>query len=194
MIQLDPTGESIYYYKDTSLIRKWTDEIDIQTFHWSVCRGCKTISMDRDCQHVHFLTTRIMINEISNLLPLIPPSIFQILVMFKCTFSSIMANNGVVQHANFGILRGTRFIWLNMYSDIFCEYSFGESIILLQHKRERESAISLSTPGMNSSEKLNSEPCTTVQSLGSKPQLWIIDFDCSVILYIHVSLRDKFSM
>ena len=36
------------------------------------------------------------------------------------------------------------------------EYSFGESIILLWHRRERESAISLSTPGMNSSEKLNS--------------------------------------
>ena len=36
------------------------------------------------------------------------------------------------------------------------EYSFGESIILLRHRSERESAISLSTPGMNSSEKLNS--------------------------------------
>ena len=36
------------------------------------------------------------------------------------------------------------------------EYSFGESIILFRHGRERESAISLSTPGMNSSEKLNS--------------------------------------
>ena len=33
------------------------------------------------------------------------------------------------------------------------EYSFGESIILLRHRRERESAIS--TPGMNSSVKLN---------------------------------------
>ena len=38
-----------------------------------------------------------------------------------------------------------------------CVYSFGESIILLRHKRERESAISLSTPGMNSGEKLNSD-------------------------------------
>ena len=75
-----------------------------------ICRGCKTMCMNGDFQHIHFLTTRIMINEISNLLPLIPPSIFQILVTFKCTFSSIMANNGVVQHANFGILRGTRFI------------------------------------------------------------------------------------
>ena len=37
------------------------------------------------------------------------------------------------------------------------EYSFGESIILIRHRRERESAISLSTPGMNSSEKLNSD-------------------------------------
>ena len=37
------------------------------------------------------------------------------------------------------------------------EYSFGESIILLRHRRERESAISLSTPGMNSSVKLNSD-------------------------------------
>ena len=37
------------------------------------------------------------------------------------------------------------------------EYSFGESIILLRHRRERESAISLSTPGMNSSVKLKSD-------------------------------------
>ena len=35
-------------------------------------------------------------------------------------------------------------------------YSFGESIILLRQKRERESAISLSTPGMNFNDKLNS--------------------------------------
>ena len=44
--------------------------------------------------------------------------------------------------------------------DLICNadkiYS-GESIILLRHKRERESAISLSTPGMNSSVKLNSD-------------------------------------
>ena len=37
------------------------------------------------------------------------------------------------------------------------EYSLGESIVLLRHKRERGSAISLSTPGMNSSVKLNSD-------------------------------------
>ena len=98
-----------------------------------------------------------MINEISNMLSLVLPSVIQILEMFKCTFKSIMANNCVVQHANFGILRG-----LGSYDSI-CradkiysgEYSFGESIILLRHKRERESAIPLSTPGMNSSKKLN---------------------------------------
>ena len=75
MIQFDPPGESIYYDKDISLIRKWTNEIDIQTFHWSVCRGCKTMSMDWDFQHVQFLTTRTMINEISNMLSLILPSV-----------------------------------------------------------------------------------------------------------------------
>ena len=37
------------------------------------------------------------------------------------------------------------------------EYSFGESIMLLRHRRERESAISLSTPGMNSIVKLHSD-------------------------------------
>ena len=68
------------------------------------------MSMDGDFEHVQFLTTRTMINEISNMLSLILPSIFQILETFKCTFKSIMTNNGVVQHANFGILRGTRFI------------------------------------------------------------------------------------
>ena len=36
------------------------------------------------------------------------------------------------------------------------EYSFGESIMLLRQRRERESAISLSTPCMNFSEELNS--------------------------------------
>ena len=94
--------------------RKWTDEIDIQSFHWSVCRGCETMSMNGDFQQIHFLTTRTMINEISNMLSLILPSVIQILEMFKCTFKSIMANNCVVQHANFGLLRWTRFIWLNM--------------------------------------------------------------------------------
>ena len=68
------------------------------------------MSMDGDFQHVHFLTTGTMINEISNMLSLIFPSILQILETFKCTFKSIMVNNGVVQNANFGILRGTRFI------------------------------------------------------------------------------------
>ena len=68
------------------------------------------MSMNGDFQHVHFLTTRTVINEISNMLSLILPSIFQILETFKCTFKSIMANNGVVQHANFGLLRWTLFI------------------------------------------------------------------------------------
>ena len=67
------------------------------------------MSMDRDFQHVHFLTTRTMINEISNM-SLIFQSIFLILETIKCTFKSITANNGVVQHVNFGVLRGTRFI------------------------------------------------------------------------------------
>ena len=50
------------------------------------------------------------------------------------------------------------------------EYSVGESIVLLRHKRERESAIKLSTPGINSSEKLNTDNA------------------------MYLSLRDKFSM
>ena len=87
------------------------------------------MSMDWDFQHVHFLTTRTMINEISNMLSLVLPSIFQIPETFKCTFKSIMSNNGVVQHSNFG---------LGLYDSI-CradkiysgEYSFDESIILL---------------------------------------------------------------
>ena len=66
--------------------------------------------MNWNFQHVHFLTTRTMINEISNMLSLVLPSVIQILETFKFTFKSIMANNGVVQHANFGILRWTRFI------------------------------------------------------------------------------------
>ena len=97
MIQFDPTGESVYCDKD------------IQTFHWIACRGCETISMNGDFQHVHFLTTRTMINEISNMLSFVLPSVIQILETFKCTFKSIIANNGVVQHVNFEILRGTRF-------------------------------------------------------------------------------------
>ena len=68
------------------------------------------MSIDLNFQHVHLLTTRTMINEISNMLSLILPSIFKILEMFKRTFKSIMANNVVVQHANFGILRGTQFV------------------------------------------------------------------------------------
>ena len=68
------------------------------------------MSMDLNFQHVHFLTTRTMINEISNMLSLILPSMFKILETFKCTFKFIMANNVVVQHANFGILRGTQFV------------------------------------------------------------------------------------
>ena len=54
MIQFDPSSESIYYDQDVSLIRKWTDEVYIETFHWCVCRGCKTMCMNGDFQHVHF--------------------------------------------------------------------------------------------------------------------------------------------
>ena len=46
-----------------------------------------------------------MINEISNMLSLVFPSVIQILETFKCTLKSIMANNCVVQHANFGLER-----------------------------------------------------------------------------------------
>ena len=116
--------------------------------------------MDWNFQHVHFLTTRTMIKETSDMLSLILPSIFQILETFKCTFKSIMANNGVVQHANYGVLRGTQYLYDSICRAdkiYFGEYSFGESIISLRHNRERESSILLSTPGMNSSEKLNSD-------------------------------------
>ena len=65
--------------------------------------------IDGDFELVLFLTTRTMINEISNM-SLIFQSTFLILETFKCTFKSITANNGVVQHVNFGVLRGTRFI------------------------------------------------------------------------------------
>ena len=58
------------------------------------------MSMNWDFQHVHFLTAGTMIDEMSNLLSLIFPSIYQILEMFKCTIKYIMANNGVVQRAN----------------------------------------------------------------------------------------------
>ena len=44
--------------------------------------------MDGDFQHVHFLTTRTMINELSNMLLLIFPCISQIIQTFKCTFKS----------------------------------------------------------------------------------------------------------
>ena len=73
-------------------LKKLTDTIDIQTFHWSVCQGCKTMSMDWNFQHVHFLTTRTLINVISDMLSLIFPSIFQILETFKYTFKSNVAN------------------------------------------------------------------------------------------------------
>ena len=62
MIQFDPSSESIYYDQDISLIRKWTDVVYIETFHWCACRGCKTMCMNGDFQHVHFLTTWTVIN------------------------------------------------------------------------------------------------------------------------------------
>ena len=79
MVQFDPSSERIYYDQDVSLIRKWTDEVYIETFHWCLCRGCKTMYMDGDFQHVHFLTTLTVINVISDMLSLILPSVFSIL-------------------------------------------------------------------------------------------------------------------
>ena len=32
-------------------MRKWTNEVYIETFHWCVCRGCKTMCMNGDFQH-----------------------------------------------------------------------------------------------------------------------------------------------
>ena len=58
------------------------------------------MSTDGDFQHIHFLTTRTMINEVSNMLLLILPSIFPILETFKCAFKSKVVNNSVVHHTN----------------------------------------------------------------------------------------------
>ena len=60
--------------------------------------------MNGDFQHIHFLTTRTMINEISNMSSLIFPSVIQIRETFKGTSKSIMANNCVVEHADFAAL------------------------------------------------------------------------------------------
>ena len=109
------------------------------------------------------------------MLSLIFLSVIQILETFKFTFKSIMANDGVVQHAILEYLEGLGLYDSICTADKICsgEYSFGESIILLRHRRERESAISLSTPGMNSSEKLN--------SLNAMSHRTIIGFEASVM-------------
>ena len=51
----------------------------------------------------------------------------------------------------------TQYVELIRYILVNIDKIYVESIILLRHKRERESAIPLSTPGMNSSKKLNSD-------------------------------------
>ena len=83
MIQFYQSSEGIYDDQDISLIRKLTDEVYIDTFHWSVCRDCETMCMDGDFQHFHFLTTMTVIDVISNMLSLIFLCIFQILESFK---------------------------------------------------------------------------------------------------------------
>ena len=55
-------------------------------------------------------------------------SVIQILETFKCTLKTIMANNGVVQHANFGILYMTRFILYYIYYTILDGLDLYDSI------------------------------------------------------------------
>ena len=96
MIQFYPSSESIYYDQDISLIRKWTDEVYIETFHWRVCRGCKSMCIDWNFQYVHLLITRTTINVISDMLSLIFPSPSQ--------YTKIgMLHNSIVGH--FGLER-----------------------------------------------------------------------------------------
>ena len=143
MIQFYPTSESIYYDRDISLVWKWIDEAYIKTFHGVYVEVVKPWAWMGIFSMLIFWQ--------SSMLSLIFPCIFQILKKFKCTFKSIMAKNGVVQHANFGVLRYSMCNADKIYSG---EYSSGELIILLQNRHERGSVISLSTPDMNSKAKL----------------------------------------
>ena len=108
--------------------------------------------MNGDFQHVHFLTTRTMINEISKMLSLVFPSVIQILETFKCTFKCCAACQ--LWNIEMDSVYMTQYVELIRYILVNI---LSASQSYHRHKRERESAISLSTPGMNSSEKLNSD-------------------------------------
>ena len=132
----------------------------------------KTMSMDGDFQHVHFWQQGQWSKKHRICCPWYSQVSFKSLKRLSVRSSSKWPTTVL---CSMPILEDWERLGL---SDSICnadriysgEYSFGESIVLLRHKRLREFAILLSTPGMNSSvnpKSLNAMYHRTIIGLGA---------------------------